>query len=123
MEDVKCWTQEQKLINLSPEDEQRPTDDDERRHQHFNDQTARDDAVSHVTRWLSDHFPVHGLHPQTITGHDTMKKQQRNILARITSRFLNISFISKSHLILRYDYKDRTFIKLVWTKMNWTSLI
>ncbi len=53
------------VIHLSPEDKQRPTDDDERRHQDFDDQTAGDDAVFHVARRLPDHVSVHRLHPQT----------------------------------------------------------
>lgn len=51
--------------HLSPEDEQRPADDDERRHQHLDNQAASDDAVSHVTRRLPDDVLVHRLHPQT----------------------------------------------------------
>lgn len=53
------------MIDLSPEDKQRPTDDDERRHQDFNDQTAGDDAVSHVARRFSDHVPIDRLNTQT----------------------------------------------------------
>lgn len=53
------------LSHLPPEDEERPADDDKRRHQHFNDEAARDDAVSHVSRRFGDHVSVHRLHPQT----------------------------------------------------------
>lgn len=56
---------EDPCAHLSPEDEQRPADDDERRHQNFDEQTASEDAVSDVTRRLPDDVTVHRLHPQT----------------------------------------------------------
>lgn len=53
------------VTHLSPEDEERPTDDDEGRDQNLDDQAACEDAVSNVTRRFTNNITVHRFHPQT----------------------------------------------------------
>ena len=51
-------------LHLSPEDKQGSAHYDEGGHQDLDEETAGDDAVTHVPRRLPDDIRVHWLHPQ-----------------------------------------------------------
>lgn len=91
-----------RVKNLSPEDEERSADDDERWEQNFEDEAAGEDAVSDVTGRFLYHLLVHRLHPQTVDTTEMNTRQRR----RLMSLVLNISHDASVPLSWRSVHDD-----------------